>query len=1026
MEFPQQFGKYTLLRRLATGGMAEIFLARQGGMGGFEKEVVVKRLLPNFASQDDRVQMFLEEGRIAAALTHPNIAQIFDLGREQDDYYIAMEYVHGVDLRRVCSQGIAEGNYLPLQHAVRVVAEVLDALHYAHTRSDKEGKALGIVHQDVTPTNILVTFDGGVKLVDFGVARDASSPQEITGMIAGKAGYMSPEQVTQAPVDARADVFAAGINLYEITVGRRLFRGTDGEDTLAVVAQCEVPPPRSVNPEFPERLEKVIMRALARDPEARYPDARAMQIALEDFLAGEGMRSTAGMLANYMQTLFRETLELERARASEPAGGLVNLLEPSPSLPATDSNAESALPGMTPAEGFPTGDTQLSTIPSALLEATPDPEAAPGPEASGATASGATASGVAASEPEQAESAQPAQASGPGSMLESVELDDSRTEMVASLDVPEADIAPSIAPDLGAPAPMPASAEEQALNLEAPTEMAPGPATEAVVTVVASADEINPLLDPPPPQPGPMEGPTVMEPAAAPVAPATGLIAELSTETPAGPAVSAPPEQPLVEQTPSPEIPVFETPNPRRTAPMQSEPVPPPAAQPPVSAPPAVQPATQTSPAAQEQPMRIPESAVKGSGESARLSASALLMPPDLTAASDAEKQAQNKPSNPPPTERSLSMSLRIRRSYAGLVILLLVAGGGFGLYYLMTQTEGPKLGKTANIFEQPKLGQTTEAPPPPPLRKAILRITSEPLGARVVVNGNLLDGKTPTSVETYVGRPSTVRVLLGGFLPAERRVQVAEGGADVDFKLKEGLPAFGALKVETAPEGAQIEINGTAVGETPKSFPRVGARNDISLKLTKEGFYPQHVRFKVSEKENRNIAIRMVPDAGPRALSTIMVETIPSGALVFDMSEPGAKVPLGRAGGREPLRVSRKPNTPLRLRAELDGYDPAEWDLDVVESHYTIYIRMTAPAKFFGKLTVKPAKKKQKLTVYVGNKEIGKTPVVDHPIEEGEQKLVIFDEETRARTELKLNVEKDGTITKMVELTEEGEIVVK
>lgn len=1004
MEFPQQFGKYTLLKRLATGGMAEIFLAKQEGMGGFEKEVVVKRLLPAFATQEDRVQMFMEEGRIAAALTHPNIAQIFDLGREQDDYYIAMEYVHGVDLRRVCSQGIAEGNYLPLQHAVRVIAEVLDALHYAHTRVDKDGTPLGIVHQDVTPTNILVTFEGGVKLVDFGVARSATSPEEISGMIAGKAGYMSPEQVVQGPVDARADIFAAGINLYEITVGRRLFRGEDGEDTLAVVDRCEVPRPRSVNPDFPDRLERVIMRALSKDPEARYADARAMQIALEDFLASEGLRSTAGMLASYMQSLFKTELEMERARSAAAGGGLVNLLElSSPTAPGVEAPTQSAgLPGMGPVEepDFPQGDTVLSTIPSALLESAPDPEED--------AVAGAAFGGLEMGQPTEdvvpegsiPEGSIPESSLPESSLPESSLAEESVTEAVTAFSGPEFD-APEAQPEV----------RTQAVSILDVVDEAPLPDPEPIQAQITGLD-------------GPTNVDAAPEMPSAPSARVTRPEAPSSEGAITAPAPMAAPAAPLLPQTPAPEIPAPQAPAPQAPAPQA--PVP----QAPAPAPVGLQPtpapqSMQRSPLdAPPPPLGVPESqpGITGTGDSARLSASALLMPPDLTAASDAERK---KVSDPPPVERSLSMSLRIRRSYTGLLILLLVVGAGVGLYYVMTHLKGSDdLGKGA-IFEQPTLGKSTEALPPPPLKRAMIRITSEPLGARVVVNGNLLDGKTPTSVETFVGRPSTIRLLMGGYLPAEKRVIVEEGGADLDFKLKEGLPTFGALKVESAPEGAKMEINGNPVGETPKAFPRVAARNDMVLRLTKEGFYPQHVLFKVPEGQTQEIPIRMVPDAGPRSLSTILVESVPTGALIYDVTEPGESKLLGRAG-TEALRVSRKPDTPLRLRAELDGYDPTEWDLDVRESHYTVYIQMVAPMKFFGKLTVKPKKKGQKLTIFVGNAEIGKTPVVDHPLEEGEHTLVLFDEESRARAEVKVSVKKDGTVTKLVSLSDEGQIVVE
>lgn len=319
MEFPQRFGKYTLLKRIATGGMADIFLAHMKSNLGFEKEVVIKRLRAEHAANPDLVGMFLDEARTAANLTHPNIAQIFDLGEaEAGGYFIAMEYVRGVDLRHICAQGIEAGNYLPLHHAVRILASVCDALAYAHEECTAAGVQLKVVHRDVSPTNILVSYDGACKLIDFGIAK-ARTQATLTkvGQIKGKFGYMAPEQCRGEPVDARTDIFAVGINLYEITLGRRLFQGGTEIETLEAIENAVVPPPREVNPRYPEALERVVMRALAKDPADRYPDARQMQIALEEFLVSAGLRSTGGMLAAYMRRLFRDRIAEDNASLSK-------------------------------------------------------------------------------------------------------------------------------------------------------------------------------------------------------------------------------------------------------------------------------------------------------------------------------------------------------------------------------------------------------------------------------------------------------------------------------------------------------------------------------------------------------------------------------------------------------------------------------------------------------------------------------------------------------------------------------------
>ncbi|MGK0360549.1 MAG: serine/threonine protein kinase, partial [Bradymonadia bacterium] len=340
MQFPQRFGKYTLLKHIATGGMADIYLANMKSGLGFEKEVVIKRLRPEHAANPELVGMFLDEARTAANLTHPNIAQIFDLGEFDGDYFIAMEYVRGVDLLRICSHGIEANNYLPLHHAVRIMANVCDALAYAHDECTAGGVALKVVHRDVSPTNILISYDGACKLIDFGIAK-AKTQATLTkvGQIKGKFGYMAPEQCRGEPVDARTDIFAVGINLYEITLGRRLFKGASEVETIEKIEDAIVTPPIEVNARFPEMLSRIVMRSLAREPEERYQDARQMQIALEEFLVSAGLRSTKGMMGAYIRRLFRAQIADENA----VLGALrvqARSMPPSAAPPPVDDDAE--------------------------------------------------------------------------------------------------------------------------------------------------------------------------------------------------------------------------------------------------------------------------------------------------------------------------------------------------------------------------------------------------------------------------------------------------------------------------------------------------------------------------------------------------------------------------------------------------------------------------------------------------------------------------------------------------------------
>ncbi len=302
-----RLGRYQILRKIATGGMAEIFLARASDAHGFTKEVVLKKILPVHEENQALLGMFVDEARIAAKLNHPNIAQVYELGSERGNYFIVMEYVHGEDLRRICERGLQTERFLPLPYACKIIADVAGGLHYAHTRSDEDGRPLHIVHRDVSPQNLLLSFDGSVKIVDFGIAKAANKMTTTqTGQLKGKFAYMSPEQVAAQPIDHRSDIFSLGTVLFEITVVQRLFRGENDMKTIALVAKARVPSPAQLRPGYPKALEAILMRALARDPRQRFPTAQAMQAALEDFLATHHGGVSAATLADYVCRLFPE------------------------------------------------------------------------------------------------------------------------------------------------------------------------------------------------------------------------------------------------------------------------------------------------------------------------------------------------------------------------------------------------------------------------------------------------------------------------------------------------------------------------------------------------------------------------------------------------------------------------------------------------------------------------------------------------------------------------------------------------
>jgi eukaryotic-like serine/threonine-protein kinase len=331
MTEPQAFGRYELLRRLAAGRMAELFVARQRSVSGFEKQLVIKRILANRARDPDFVRMFLDEARVAATLDHPNIVQIYDVGHVEDEYFIAMEHIPGKNLVEILRAGYRQGQAaLPLAQAIGIASSVCSGLHFAHDKRDFEGRPLGIVHRDVTPQNIMVTFDGGVKLVDFGIAKAASREVEtMSGTLKGKMGYMSPEQCRGMPVDRRSDIFALGVVLYELTTGKRLYREKSEFETLKKIVDGPVPSPREADPTLPEELDAIVVRCLQKEPDARFADARALHEALETLAQWRALATGTMALAQWMERLFPDEqvqlppMPMDGTTGSRPISGYV-------------------------------------------------------------------------------------------------------------------------------------------------------------------------------------------------------------------------------------------------------------------------------------------------------------------------------------------------------------------------------------------------------------------------------------------------------------------------------------------------------------------------------------------------------------------------------------------------------------------------------------------------------------------------------------------------------------------------------
>jgi serine/threonine protein kinase len=317
---PRRFGKYTLIRKLAVGGMAELFLAIQRSVAGFEKLIVIKRILPAMNHDLAFIEMLLHEARVAATLSHPNIVQVFDVGEDEGTYFIAMEHVHGEDIRSIVRQMRKKGvREFPIEHAISIVLGVCAGLAFAHEKRDLDGRALNIVHRDISPQNVVVTFSGDVKIVDFGIAKSDVRLHADTrsGRLKGKVPYMSPEQARGEVVDWRSDIFAAGVMLFELTTGKRLFKGASDYETLKMICERDYPLPTQIREGYPVELEDIVMRALAKDRDVRFQSAREMQQCLEDFARRERIPVSTIALNQFMQGLFEDKLASQKEALSQ-------------------------------------------------------------------------------------------------------------------------------------------------------------------------------------------------------------------------------------------------------------------------------------------------------------------------------------------------------------------------------------------------------------------------------------------------------------------------------------------------------------------------------------------------------------------------------------------------------------------------------------------------------------------------------------------------------------------------------------
>ena len=385
---PVPFGSYQLVERLAMGGMAEVYLARPEGQ---DRLVALKRILPSIASDEEFIAMFIDEAKIAGQLNHPSITQILDLGKINASYFISMEYVSGHDLRalwdRTRDSGKDGKTTLPIGIACFIVKKICDGLDYAHRRRDAKGRPLGIIHRDVSPQNILISYDGDLKIIDFGIAKAANRiVRTQTGILKGKFAYMAPEQARGEPTDHRADIFAIGVILYELLTGERAFKADTDFVLLEKVRRVDVVPLRQLRPDVPRDLERIVAKALAKEAADRYAWASTLGSDLDRFMSDQASSSSKEELAAYVQRTFRAEFEEERRRLAAyralfddgelSAATMVRAKRPSLD-PDTGASDEGTVEGEEPPSGFDHAATQAAERPGASALVSTGVSAAP-------------------------------------------------------------------------------------------------------------------------------------------------------------------------------------------------------------------------------------------------------------------------------------------------------------------------------------------------------------------------------------------------------------------------------------------------------------------------------------------------------------------------------------------------------------------------------------------------------------------------------------------------------------------------
>lgn len=941
------FGKYELIRKIASGGMAEVFLARQSGeIGGFSKTVAIKRIFAHVADEPDAKMMVFDEARIAASFNHPNIVQIYELGQEGDHLYIAMEYVHGRDLKRVFEEGHQQAKILPINMAVSIVAQAAAGLEYAHRQTDEEGLPMEVIHRDVSPQNVLLSADGHVKLCDFGIAKaNDRLGHTKEGQFKGKVSYMSPEQFDTALIDQRADIYSLGVVLYEATTGQKLYCGESDMENIALLARGDFATPSEISAGYPSDLEKIVMKAIEREPDARYQTAEELQNDLEAWLDSNQARASAAQLARYLRGLFPELAKPPRVSGEFKAVSRDDVR----SSPATRDARDQGL------------DEAFDAPPTVIIE--PDEDDSDAGERRELTEEPVAASKV------EVESSLARESEAQGHrVLVSRDDDVGYSDMLAGIESTDAD-------EVGE--------ETVSITRDELDATLSQVSDEADETVSMTRDELE----------SQRKSWSESPPVAKPPTPAAGLSKELPGPPRRRPSELGPPaEKPAAESLPEtrdmarPDL--IASVKPRRARPDAGRQEPGPSSESPPG------------------PAKVEESSVEPSGARPAPGPAAHFRPPSGAAPPRGSRPpSQNSPQVSPqspesgsgapgpsvpegsPAHRGAEASDALIEDWAptknktkiyaflGLigfvaVILLVFAINASSENQLKTEAE-------AKLID-PELLEMDE---PPEVATVAIAMESDPPGASFVVNG--LPAETENGrIVVREGIENEVVATLSGYRPLRRFVRGSASASPEPFALQPiDSEGRASLAVISEPREARIWLNGDDAGVTPTTLQNLPSGIEHHIAIEREGRFGYSGMVQLVPGSENEVTADLLPLDSPRKnYVELRITAVPRGATVSVDGEMTAMTPFNKNMTRYGV-----------VEIELDDPDHRrERRIVALDRVGTLEIRpfLEKEERQTGRVSV--SVDVDDATLYIGNTEYGSDPVRRLELREGSHPIVL------------------------------------